>query len=135
MGPIDGSLVQSNKSEGSLAFLPSTQAGFAFVVPATCPLRQAHRAVCRAIILLGWLISLSRAVISHVPTSSSFPIGIKDTHKKSRKIMQPIYQKRKSGAWTLGPKLKRVPVVATALICTGASEKDGRQSIQLSRSK
>lgn len=75
IGQIDGPLGQSNKSEGSLAFLPSTQAGFAFVVPATCPLRQAHRAVCRAIILLGWLISLSRAVISHVPTSSSFPMG------------------------------------------------------------
>lgn len=49
--------------------------------------------------------------------------------------MQPIYQKGKSGAWTLGPKLKIVPVVATALIYTSAPEKDGRQSIQLSRSK
>ena len=53
--------------------LPSTQAGLARAVPAAWPRRQAHRAVCRAIVRRGWLRSRSSAVISHVPISSSCP--------------------------------------------------------------
>lgn len=48
----------------------STQAGRALVVPAICPFRQAQRAVCRAIVLRGWLLSRSRVTISQVPAAS-----------------------------------------------------------------
>lgn len=50
--------------------LPSTQAGRALVVPAICPFLQAQRAVCRAIVLRGWLLSRSRVTISQVPAAS-----------------------------------------------------------------
>lgn len=48
----------------------STQAGFALVVPAICPFLHAHLAVCLAIVLRGWLLSLSRVTISQVPAAS-----------------------------------------------------------------
>lgn len=54
----------------SRGLLPSTQAGRALVVPAICPFLQAQRAVCRAIVLRGWLLSRSRVTISHVPAAS-----------------------------------------------------------------
>lgn len=50
--------------------LPSTQAGRARVVPAICPFLHAQRAVCRAIVLRGWLLSRSRVTISQVPAAS-----------------------------------------------------------------
>ena len=50
--------------------LPSTQAGLALVVPAICPFLQAQRAVCRAIVLRGWLLSRSSVTISQVPAAS-----------------------------------------------------------------
>lgn len=50
--------------------LPSTQAGRALVVPAICPFLHAHRAVCRAIVLRGWLLSRSKVTISQVPAAS-----------------------------------------------------------------
>lgn len=50
--------------------LPSTQAGRALVVPAICPLRHAQRAVCRAMVLRGWLLSRSSVTISQVPAAS-----------------------------------------------------------------
>lgn len=56
---------------------PSTHAGRARVVPAICPLRQAQRAVCLAIVRLGWLLSLFNITISHVPTAN-WPV--EDTH-------------------------------------------------------
>lgn len=48
----------------------STQAGRALVVPAICPFLHAHRAVCRAIVLRGWLLSRSKVTISQVPAAS-----------------------------------------------------------------
>lgn len=54
----------------SCGLLPSTQAGRALVVPAICPFLQAQRAVCRAIVLRGWLLSRSRVTISQVPAAS-----------------------------------------------------------------
>lgn len=48
----------------------STQAGRALVVPAICPFLHAQRAVCRAIVLRGWLLSRSRVTISQVPAAS-----------------------------------------------------------------
>lgn len=48
----------------------STQAGRARVVPAICPFLHAQRAVCRAIVLRGWLLSRSRVTISQVPAAS-----------------------------------------------------------------
>ncbi len=57
---------------------PSTHAGRARVVPAICPLRQAQRAVCLAIVRLGWLLSLFNITISHVPTAN-WPV--EDTHE------------------------------------------------------
>lgn len=56
---------------------PSTHAGRARVVPAICPLRQAQRAVCLAIVRLGWLLSLFNITISHVPTAN-WPV--EETH-------------------------------------------------------
>lgn len=50
--------------------LPSTQAGLALVVPAIWPFLQAQRAVCRAMVLRGWLLSLSKVTISHVPAAN-----------------------------------------------------------------
>lgn len=50
--------------------LPSTQAGRALVVPAICPFLHAQRAVCRAIVLRGWLLSRSSVTISQVPAAS-----------------------------------------------------------------
>lgn len=50
--------------------LPSTQAGRALVVPAIWPFLHAQRAVCRAIVLRGWLLSRSRVTISQVPAAS-----------------------------------------------------------------
>lgn len=54
----------------SHGLLPSTQAGRALVVPAICPFLHAQRAVCRAIVLRGWLLSRSNVTISHVPAAS-----------------------------------------------------------------
>lgn len=48
----------------------STQAGRALVVPAICPFLHAQRAVCRAIVLRGWLLSRSSVTISQVPAAS-----------------------------------------------------------------
>lgn len=48
----------------------STQAGLAPVVPAICPFLQAQRAVWRAMVLFGWLLSRSRVTISQVPATS-----------------------------------------------------------------
>lgn len=50
--------------------LPSTHAGLARVVPAIWPLLQAQRAVCRAMVRLGMLLSLLSITISQVPTAS-----------------------------------------------------------------
>lgn len=58
---------------------PSTHAGRARVVPAICPLRQAQRAVCLAIVRLGWLLSLFNITISHVPTAN-WPVEETHTH-------------------------------------------------------
>lgn len=49
---------------------PSTQAGLAFVVPAIWPLLQAQRAVWRAMVHLGTLLSLLSITISQVPTAN-----------------------------------------------------------------
>lgn len=57
--------------------LPSTQAGLALVVPAIWPFLQAQRAVCRAMVLRGWLLSLSNVTISHVP-AANWPIEHRD---------------------------------------------------------
>lgn len=54
----------------SADFLPSTQAGWALLVPAIWPFLQAQRAVCQATVFRGRLLSRSRATISHVPATS-----------------------------------------------------------------
>lgn len=53
-----------------LTIRASTQAGRALVVPAIWPLRQAHRAVCLAMVRLGTLLSLFSITISQVPTAN-----------------------------------------------------------------
>lgn len=68
--PVYTTLVLAETDWIDLCFLPSTQAGLALVVPAICPFLHAQRAVCRAIVLRGWLLSLSKVTISHVPAAS-----------------------------------------------------------------
>lgn len=68
--PVYTTLALAETDWIDLCFLPSTQAGLALVVPAICPFLHAQRAVCRAIVLRGWLLSLSKVTISHVPAAS-----------------------------------------------------------------
>lgn len=71
--------------------LPSTQAGLALVVPAIWPFLQAQRAVCRAMVLRGWLLSLSNVTISQVP-AANWPTAHTNRVKsqKGRYTMLPL---------------------------------------------
>lgn len=75
-------LVKSCKCGLWMSILPSTQAGLARVVPAICPFLQAQRAVCRAMVLLGWLLSRSRVTISQVP-AASWPEAHKEVNHRN----------------------------------------------------
>lgn len=72
--------------------LASTQAGLALVVPAIWPFLQAQRAVCLAMVLRGWLLSLSNVTISHVPAASWPSLRRREWRRRMRKqqIAAPV---------------------------------------------